>query len=347
MRTLDDLIATGEALIEARRNPGSARERFADFAEAYDRWNVAGKDLIRKLSGRSAAGRWSAGECRAMYSLDLDPAVCLREQERQQAMLIALRGRSMAAPATPHARKQTATNSENVPREQGVPRYVMKPDGREWTNEELLEDLRRAAKALGKSTVTFEEYPRQGQCASRTLLKRFGGWNKALQAAGLEVGARRGIPTEELFENVARVWQALGRQPLQTELVKPLSAFSVTPYQRRFGSWLRALRAFVAWANEGENPKEADSARPAAPPKTPRFPNLRLRSAVLLRDSFKCTACGRSPATHPGVCLNVDHMIPWSKGGPTTLENLTTLCEDCNLGKSNSDCRMQNDGGVA
>jgi 5-methylcytosine-specific restriction endonuclease McrA len=31
----------------------------------------------------------------------------------------------------------------------------------------------------------------------------------------------------------------------------------------------------------------------------------------------------------------VDHIVPWSKGGETILENLRTLCSKCNLGKGN------------
>ncbi len=34
-----------------------------------------------------------------------------------------------------------------------------------------------------------------------------------------------------------------------------------------------------------------------------------------------------------GVELHVDHVIPWSKGGPTVFEHLQTLCNKCNLGK--------------
>jgi len=35
-----------------------------------------------------------------------------------------------------------------------------------------------------------------------------------------------------------------------------------------------------------------------------------------------------------GLELHVDHIQPWSRGGPTVFENLQTLCNSCNLGKS-------------
>jgi 5-methylcytosine-specific restriction endonuclease McrA len=52
------------------------------------------------------------------------------------------------------------------------------------------------------------------------------------------------------------------------------------------------------------------------------------------RDHFTCRACGASPAKEAGVELHVDHVVPWSRAGETTLENLQTLCTRCNLGKS-------------
>ncbi len=57
-----------------------------------------------------------------------------------------------------------------------------------------------------------------------------------------------------------------------------------------------------------------------------------LRYRVLERDGFKCVVCGRS-ANSPNVELQVDHIIPVSKGGTNRFENLRTLCTDCNLGK--------------
>jgi len=53
------------------------------------------------------------------------------------------------------------------------------------------------------------------------------------------------------------------------------------------------------------------------------------------RDKFKCRNDGWSPATGVGRTLEVDHIISWSKGGETVMENLQTLCSKCNSGKSN------------
>lgn len=58
-----------------------------------------------------------------------------------------------------------------------------------------------------------------------------------------------------------------------------------------------------------------------------------LRYDVFKRDNFKCSICGMS--AKDGVKLQVDHIIPISKGGKTEIENLQTLCSRCNIGKSN------------
>jgi 5-methylcytosine-specific restriction endonuclease McrA len=60
-----------------------------------------------------------------------------------------------------------------------------------------------------------------------------------------------------------------------------------------------------------------------------------LRYSILKRDHFKCVLCGRTPE-EDGVKLHVDHIIPISKGGKTEYDNLRTLCQDCNLGKSDT-----------
>ena len=61
--------------------------------------------------------------------------------------------------------------------------------------------------------------------------------------------------------------------------------------------------------------------------------NDNIRYNVLKRDNFSCVLCGAT--TKDGVKLHVDHIIPVSKGGKTVMNNLRTLCDRCNKGKSN------------
>lgn len=64
-------------------------------------------------------------------------------------------------------------------------------------------------------------------------------------------------------------------------------------------------------------------------------PKTRLR--ILLRDNFRCTNCGRSPATDPAVYLEIDHYKPFSLGGADDDSNYRTLCRLCNRGKGNDE----------
>lgn len=57
-----------------------------------------------------------------------------------------------------------------------------------------------------------------------------------------------------------------------------------------------------------------------------------LRYDVMKRDGFRCQLCGATAQDH--VRLHVDHIVPVSKGGKTEFSNLRTLCERCNMGKS-------------
>jgi 5-methylcytosine-specific restriction endonuclease McrA len=62
--------------------------------------------------------------------------------------------------------------------------------------------------------------------------------------------------------------------------------------------------------------------------KIPR--RLRLpcsRRGVIARDRETCQYCGIQPGRGS---LTVDHILPRSKGGPTTWENVVAACRDCN-----------------
>lgn len=59
----------------------------------------------------------------------------------------------------------------------------------------------------------------------------------------------------------------------------------------------------------------------------------KLRKEILERDNYTCKYCGLSVREEPNLLLEVDHIIPISKGGVTSKDNLQTLCWRCNRSK--------------
>lgn len=230
------------------------------------------------------------------------------------------------------------------------------------SDDEYLSDLRHVATILNKSTVSYSDYEEYGRYSSGSYFKRFGDWDNALIAAGLSPTgtARKRIGEQDLFDEIERMWRLLGRQPTTTDIIKSgISIYSIDTYKRRFGGWRKALEAFVAYINnesisslenkstdadringnahvesknETQSQNELSSLRTIH--RSSRSVTTRMRFLVMKRDSFKCCICGASPAKDPSVELHIDHIIPWSKGGETIMDNLQTLCSKCNLGKS-------------
>ena len=222
--------------------------------------------------------------------------------------------------------------------------------------EDLISDLQKVSTKINKKTFTASEYGQYGQYSQNVFFRKFGSWNNALSAAKLEPfdhplggGTKNRVTEYSCCEEIERIWILLGRQPTSTDIKNGISKYSLHVFERRFGSWRKALEFFVAYMNgeqEVEKPNYSVKEQlPYIPPrptenkddshKTQRGIGLRTRFLVMKRDSFKYCICGRSPATTQGLELHVDHIIPWSKGGETTIDNLQTLCSDCNLGKSN------------
>ncbi len=222
--------------------------------------------------------------------------------------------------------------------------------------DQLIKDLNKVSEQLGKRSITMSDYDNHGEFGSATICKRFGGWNNAKKEAGLKIGRLYNSSDEDYFENILSVWQKLGRQPRYQEMTAPLSKLNISSYERKFGTWRKALEQFIGYVNskkdiEEETISETDneptnnaspqptiieSKKEVKPQKrTNRIANLRQRFKVMKRDGFKCVLCGTSPVLNPGCELHIDHIVPWSKGGETVIENLQTLCSNCNQGKSN------------
>ena len=217
------------------------------------------------------------------------------------------------------------------------------------SDEELINDIVLVSKKLNKRTLTSSEYDKYGKHGHSYLLLRFKTWENAIKLAGLEeTGFHHKVEKIDLLNEIEKVWIKLGRQPTSTDIRNRISKYSLASYIKYFGTWRKALEAFVEYINDDNRDEDETSAvehsnetiapviynKPNDTHKTKRDINLRLRFKVMQRDNFKCCMCGASPATDSSVVLHIDHIKPWSKGGETVIENLQTLCSKCNLGKS-------------
>lgn len=213
--------------------------------------------------------------------------------------------------------------------------YILSIYNRNVSDEDLLQDMLNVAKQLNKETITTEEYNKFGKYSSSTITRRFGSWFKCLEKANLKPSrSPLNISKDDLFENIEHLWQHYGRQPKYHEVTKPLSAYSVGTYEKRFGTYYNALKAFIEYIDGEISEQHIKNSNIT---ENPRNINYRLRFKFMQRDGFKCRICGRSPATDSSVILHIDHIIPCAKGGKATMDNLQTLCSKCNLGKSDLD----------
>ncbi len=226
-------------------------------------------------------------------------------------------------------------------------KFELSPNNRNLSDEELLSDVNKVAKQLGKDSVTLEEYNEKGRVHSTTLTRRFGSWFDVLERADLKPSrSKLNISDDELFKNLEEVWIKLGRQPKYTEMKTPLSKYSSGTYENRFGTWMNGLQIFVDYINEDTDEEnlqndsietiQMNNTEERIVHKTKRDISDRLRFRILMRDGFTCRSCGKSPMKERGVELHVDHILPWSKGGETIPDNLETKCKQCNLGKGNA-----------
>lgn len=102
------------------------------------------------------------------------------------------------------------------------------------------------------------------------------------------------------LRQASRRWNLLGRR---TRAVRRAG--------RRYENAQERLRRLGVIEERGVYPRNWDS----------------LRRAVYARDRHRCTRCGRKGGRR--VALHAHHIVPLSRGGTNTLENLATLCDVC------------------
>jgi 5-methylcytosine-specific restriction endonuclease McrA len=213
------------------------------------------------------------------------------------------------------------------------------------SKEEIINELKRVSLILGTTCFSQKDFIRHSNFSDRGIFsRRFGSFNKLMKEAGFTTPlSSRKYTDEERYDNLLNVWSYYGRQPYYQEMNKEPSIVGPKAYVVRWGSWRKALLAFIEKVNEDESSIQSEienqtCTEPREIKKRGLVSNSRtiplgLRYDILRRDKFSCTLCGRVPKTH-NITLQVDHIIAFN-GSNTVAENLRTLCNECNNGKSN------------
>ena len=215
-------------------------------------------------------------------------------------------------------------------------KYEMNAKKVRFTDRELLESLESYANIIkGKyfPTTAYDKWDKK-VVHSATFVDRFGSWNKALKIIGIEGGHEKKYTPEELIENLEYIWKEIRYPPGKRQLVKYGMKISESPYRRYWGS-IKSACEQVALFHKGKITREQLFLKENIRNERKPIP-LHLRWFVLKRDGYTCRKCGRSPGKDNTVELEIDHIVPVAKNGTNDVDNLQTLCRECNQGKKDS-----------
>lgn len=134
--------------------------------------------------------------------------------------------------------------------------------------------------------------------------------------------------------------------------------------------WASTIMGRVSISIHGPGPKQPIIKLPQADLDVPRMPGSKLKEALILRDGWNCRFCGldlicratlnrikknypdvvgwKGPEVRKHALLRVvaaqfDHLLPHSRGGRTTLDNMVMTCAPCNYGRGSwtlEECRL-------
>ncbi|MDO8630614.1 MAG: HNH endonuclease [Phycisphaerales bacterium] len=229
-----------------------------------------------------------------------------------------------------------------------------------YSKDDLFDEIQRLWEQCGRQP-TQKEMQKQGNISPKCYAKMYGSWTKAIHAfcedrnddpapiviPGLQNGDKR-TPTpfvNTASSNAATALTANNTSTPHAGAIEPSPELIAT---NRSTTHAAADGFMALMGAHQEVAPEAPINIPSrtGPPrviehKTGRTVSPKLRFKVFKRDNFTCKACGRSRANHPGLELEADHVVAYSPSnetvpcGETILDNLQTLCRECNVGNSN------------
>lgn len=175
------------------------------------------------------------------------------------------------------------------------------------------------------SLVAFSEVWRKSQASGGTLLVLLA---IADQANTEDVLAWVGE------DNLAAKSRMSTRQVRRAiEELKDLNELEIWEWNPGIGPWRNCYRVilgdFACWRGIDPGSKLASAMTKAKRGTVKTRPKISqaIRRGIMERDGYRCQHCSATEQ------LQIDHIVPWSKGGASTTDNLQVLCAPCNLSK--------------
>jgi hypothetical protein len=213
-----------------------------------------------RYSSRTYINRWGSWS-NALSLAGLDTRD-VRKEIATQTLLDALDGLTESLghpPRTLEVRSETPYHVQTYKERFGslsaaleqadIPTYNI---GYKRTREELLAELRRLDEDLGHAPSTTDMQA-EGEYVYRTYIDRFGGWQEAVEAAGLDpetINYR--LSTDELLNELRFLEEKLDKTPAKWDMSLH-GRFSPAPYLLRWGKWKDVLEEV---GMEPENAKQ-------------------------------------------------------------------------------------------
>jgi 5-methylcytosine-specific restriction endonuclease McrA len=203
---------------------------------------------------------------------------------------------------------------------------------------EIIKSLKDFFRLKNNQPFTMREYDKwtKKPISAGSISKIFGSWSEAMKQAGLKSSKNLKKDLVEMVEIFKDAWEYYDAKPSGKQLDKYLKQISA-PYTYRvychtFGNIGRLVERIIR--HQQGKITDSELSKPYVPKNIRESISPKIRFEVLQRDGNQCVKCGASPTKDKETRLEVDHIIPVAKGGKNNMSNLQTLCQKCNLGKS-------------
>ena len=251
--------ALQEADIEKIEDPISKEEIISEIQRLATDATPPTTDQMDKHGAFSARtcydrfGSWNAAVTAAGYDVHLDPQDATRDDLLTEIRRLAEeRGRTPTVrDMRDHGKYTPARYYSNFGSWNDAVREAGYSPNEQWADpaklripqEDLIDELQRVGDEVGGRPTT-QDMLTTGKYSTKPYYNRFESWNRAVEIAGYTpfTGTSEDVySSEELLTELTRLADELGHPPTTTEMAEQ-GAISTQPYQKRFGSWIAALR---------------------------------------------------------------------------------------------------------